>query len=60
MELVLDNTKSTEQYQVGDQVVIFTLLFISENEIILGDIDKHLTVNVSIHIGNTEIDKHSA
>ena len=48
----LDNTKSAEQYQVGDQVGIFTLLFISENEIILGDVDKHLTVKVSIHIDN--------
>lgn len=35
-------------YRVGDRVGIFTLRSISDDEIILGDSDKHLDVKVSI------------
>ncbi len=46
--------KLINQYQVGDRVGIFTLLFLSDYEIILGDSDKHLDVKVSVY---TEPDK---
>lgn len=36
-------------YQPGDRVGIFTLLSLSENEVLLGDSDKHLDVVVSVH-----------
>jgi len=42
------NEKSAEEYRVGDRIGIFTLLFLSENEVILGDSDKHLDVKISI------------
>jgi len=44
-----DTEKSMHEYRVGDRVGIFTLLFMSDNEIILGDSDKHLDVHVSIY-----------
>jgi len=37
------------EYQVGDSVGIFTLLYLSDREVILGDSDKHLDVNVSVY-----------
>jgi len=43
------NEKSAEDYRVGDRIGIFTLLFLSENEVILGDSDKHLDVKISIY-----------
>lgn len=45
----LDANKSINAYRVGDRVGIFTLLFLSDNEVILGDSDKHLDVKVSVH-----------
>jgi hypothetical protein len=48
----LDVNKSVDDYKVGDRVGIFTLKFLSDNEIILGDSDKHLDVNVSVYIEN--------
>lgn len=45
----LDNTKLSDQYQVNDKIGIFTLLYISENEIIMGDSDKHLNVQISVY-----------
>lgn len=41
--------KAVEDYRIGDRVGIFTLLYLAENEVILGDADKHLTVKVSIY-----------
>ncbi|MEY4730672.1 MAG: hypothetical protein RL020_1830 [Pseudomonadota bacterium] len=41
-------SKSAGDYKVGDRIGIFSLLFLSENEIILGDSDKHLEARVSI------------
>ena len=49
-----DVKKPVNEYQVGDRVGIFTLLFLSDDEIILGDSDKHLDVKVSVHKGNNE------
>lgn len=40
--------KSAASYQVGDRVGIFSLLYLSDEEIILGDSDKHLDVKVSV------------
>lgn len=44
----LDQTKLPSAYRVGDHVGIFSLLSVSEDEIVLGDFDKHLNVRVSI------------
>ena len=45
----IDKKKAIADYQKGDAVGIFTLNFITDNEIILTDVDKHLTVNVSVY-----------
>jgi hypothetical protein len=44
----LDQDKKPSDYRVGDRVGIFTLQYLSENEVILGDSDKHLDVSVSV------------
>lgn len=36
------------KYKIGDKVGLFTLLSVEENEIILGDDDKHLDFRVSV------------
>ncbi len=51
-----DAKKSIDEYKVGDNVGIFTLLFLSDNEIILGDSDKHLNVQVSVYKERDESD----
>jgi endogenous inhibitor of DNA gyrase (YacG/DUF329 family) len=48
----LDVNKPVDDYKVGDRVGIFTLEFLSDHEIVLGDSDKHLDVNVSVYIEN--------
>ncbi|NRB40331.1 MAG: DUF2867 domain-containing protein [Pseudomonadales bacterium] len=45
----VDTAKAADDYQIGDRVGIFTLLSINENEVILGDADKHLDVKVSVY-----------
>jgi hypothetical protein len=45
----VDTEKQANDYQIGDRVGIFTLLSISDNEVILGDVDKHLDVQVSVY-----------
>jgi hypothetical protein len=40
--------KPASSYQVGDRVGIFSLLLLTDNEIILGDCDRHLRVKVSL------------
>jgi Protein of unknown function (DUF2867) len=44
----LDEVKSGNSYRVGDRVGIFTLLYSSEAEVVLGDLDKHLEVRLSV------------
>ena len=44
----LQRTKAARDYRIGDRVGIFTLLSNTDNEIIMGDSDKHLDVKVSI------------
>jgi hypothetical protein len=51
-----DLKKPLNEYKVGDSIGIFTLLFLSDNEIILGDSDKHLDVKVSVYKENIESD----
>ncbi len=40
--------KPASAYQIGDRVGIFTLRHVKPNEVILGDDDKHLRVQVSV------------
>lgn len=40
-------SRSADDYRVGDRVGIFTILHLSDDEVILGDSDKHLDVKVS-------------
>jgi len=44
----LNPVKESSAYRVGDRVGIFSLLSISDDEIILVDSDKHLDVKVSV------------
>lgn len=44
----IDSAKPASAYQVGDRVGIFTISYLSEQEVILGDSDKHLDVKLSI------------
>ncbi|WP_437880831.1 DUF2867 domain-containing protein [Pseudomonas sp. LRF_L74] len=43
----IDPYKPASAYRVGDRVGIFTLVHLSEEEVILGDSDRHLDVWVS-------------
>lgn len=52
----LDANKSAQDYKEGDKVGIFTVLLITDNEVILGETDKHLDVKVSIHIESNKND----
>jgi len=40
--------KPAGDYRVGDRVGIFSIRYLSEHEVILGDADKHLNVEVSV------------
>lgn len=40
--------KSADAYKVGDRVGIFSIFSLSEQEVILGDADRHLTAQVSL------------
>jgi hypothetical protein len=44
----LDEVKPGHTYRPGDRVGIFTLIYSSEAEVILGDLDKHLEVRLSV------------
>ncbi|MFZ6658320.1 DUF2867 domain-containing protein [Undibacterium sp. TJN19] len=41
-------SKPASAYRVGDRAGIFSVRYLSENEVILGDDDKHLDVQVSV------------
>ncbi|MDB6142564.1 MAG: Protein of uncharacterized function [Pseudomonas sp.] len=47
--------KAVEDYRIGDRVGIFTLLYLADNEVILGDNDKHLEVRVSLFRQGSEL-----
>lgn len=42
-------TKEASAYQIGDRIGIFSLLSASDDEVVLGDSDKHLDVKVSFY-----------
>jgi hypothetical protein len=44
----IDPGKAAADYRVGDRVGIFSIVYLSEQEVILGDSDKHLNVNLSV------------
>jgi hypothetical protein len=44
----LPATKTAAEYRVGDRVGIFSLLYLTPDEVLLGDSDKHLDVVVSV------------
>ncbi|MFZ2853595.1 MAG: DUF2867 domain-containing protein [Rhodocyclaceae bacterium] len=43
----LDLARDVSAYRVGDRIGIFSLLSISDDEVVLGDSDRHLDVKVS-------------
>jgi hypothetical protein len=46
----LDAQKTAAAYQVGDRIGFFTVMYVSDDEFIIGDDDKHLDVEISICI----------
>lgn len=40
--------KPLADYRIGDRVGIFSLLHLSEDEVVLGDFDKHLQARISV------------
>lgn len=45
----VDAGRKPESYRVGDQVGIFSILYLSEREVILLESDKHLDAKVSLY-----------
>lgn len=43
-----DKNKAAGDYRVGDRVGIFSIVYLSGEEVILGDSDKHLNAEVSV------------
>jgi hypothetical protein len=44
----IDSKRPLQDYCVGERVGIFTVLHISEDEVVMGDDDRHLDVQVSL------------
>jgi hypothetical protein len=44
----IDPKRPLQDYRVGERVGIFTVLHLSENEVVMGDDDRHLDVQVSL------------
>lgn len=44
----LDAVRTASDYRVGDRVGIFSLLYLTPGEVLLGDSDKHLDVVLSV------------
>jgi len=44
----IDSSKKPDAYKVGDRVGIFSILFLSDREVILFESDKHLDAKVSL------------
>jgi hypothetical protein len=45
----LDDSRGASSYNVGDRVGIFSILLLSDEEVVLHDDDKHLQAKVSIY-----------
>lgn len=43
-----DFSKPAQNYKVGDRVGLFTVYDITENEVVMGETDKHLDVRISL------------
>lgn len=55
---VVDQAKPASAYRVGDRVGIFSLTHISDDEVILEDIDRHLHVRIAVSkIPNADADQ---
>lgn len=48
----VEQSKSATDYQVGDRLGIFSVLFLSDKEVIMGESDKHLDVKLSVYKGD--------
>lgn len=46
----IDAARKSETYQVGDRVGIFSIVYLSEREVVLVESDKHLEAKVSLCI----------
>ncbi len=44
----IDPNRPLQDYRLGERVGIFTVLYISDDEVVMGDDDKHLDVQVSL------------
>jgi Protein of unknown function (DUF2867) len=44
----IDPNRAPNSYAVGERIGIFTLLYQSESEVVLGDFDKHLRARISV------------
>ncbi len=44
----INPSKPISEYAIGDRVGIFSLLYLSESEVVLGDSDKHLRAQISV------------
>ena len=47
-----DFSKPAQNYKVGDRVGLFTVYDITENEVVMGETDKHLDVRISLFKSN--------
>lgn len=45
----IDRDKPHADYKVGDRVGVFSIVSLSEDEVVLGDDDKHLRAHVSVY-----------
>lgn len=45
----VEKTKDPVDYKVGDRVGIFSIVSITDQEVILGDADKHLSAQISVY-----------
>lgn len=54
----VDPNKPASAYRVGDRVGIFSVLYLTDEEVILGDSDRHLSVKLSVY-KRPEGDRHS-
>lgn len=44
----IDSNRPLSSYKIGDRIGIFTLMHVSEDQVVLGDDDNHLDVQVSL------------
>lgn len=47
---VVEKGRSPESYRIGDRVGIFSIVSMTDQEVILEDADKHLSAQISIYV----------